>query len=170
MFISSDTNVWVDFQKVGHLDYPFRLNFVYYISRDTFCEEFLTPESMKIELLKRGLQFAEMTDLEFTQAMIFQSHYRGLSQYDAFALAIAKQRGWTLLTGDMPLRKAAMRECVDVHGIIWIYDQLKDQGKMTDDEFFSAMNELIDAVKNGRCRLPMEELLKRRGTQVEGHE
>lgn len=162
MFISSDTNVWIDFHEIGHLDHPFRLNFDYYISRDTFREEFLKSESMKNDLMALGLQLADVTDDEFMEAVAYQSRYLELSLYDAFALAIAKLRGWTLLTGDMPLRKAAVREGVEVHGTIWVYDQLKAQGKMTDDEYDVVINELINAVKNGRCRLPIAELLKRK--------
>lgn len=162
MFISSDTNVWIDFHEIGHLDHPFRLNFEYYISRDTFQEEFLKSESMKNDLMSLGLQLADVTDEEFMQAVAFQGRYQELSLYDTFALAIAKLRGWTLLTGDMPLRKAAVKEGVEVHGTIWVYDQLKIQGKMTEDEYDSVIGELIDAVKNGHCRLPMGELLKRK--------
>lgn len=62
----------------------------------------------------------------------------------------------------MPLRKAAVKEGVEVHGTIWVYDQLKAQGKMTDDEYDSVIGELVDAVKNGLCRLPIAELLKRK--------
>lgn len=162
MFISSDTNVWIDFHEIGHLDHPFRLNFDYYISRDTFREEFLKSESMKNDLMALGLQLADVTDDEFMEAVAYQSRYLELSLYDAFALAIAKLRGWTLLTGDMPLRKAAVKEGVEVHGTIWVYDQLKAQGKMTDDEYDVVINELINAVKNGHCRLPIAELLKRK--------
>ena len=162
MFISSDTNVWIDFHEIGHLDHPFRLNFEYYISEDTFREEFLKSEPMKHSLMTLGLHLADITDEEFLEAVAFQGRYQELSLYDAFALAIAKLRGWTLLTGDMPLRKAAIKESVEVHGTIWIYDQLKVQGKMTDDEYDSVISKLIDAVKNGRCRLPIVELLKRK--------
>ena len=162
MFISSDTNVWIDFQEIGHLDHPFRLDFEYYISRDTFREEFLKSESMKNDLVNLGLQHADVTDEEFMEAIAFQACYQELSLYDTFALAIAKLRGWTLLTGDMPLRKAAVKEGVEVHGTIWVYDQLKAQGKMTDDVYDSVIGELVDAVKNGHCRLPIAELLKRK--------
>ena len=162
MFISSDTNIWIDFQEIGHLDHPFRLSFQYYISSDTFRDEFLNPATMRLDLLNLGLQITAATDEEFMEAMALQTRYKELSLYDGFALAIAKMRGWTLLTGDMPLRRAAVKEKVEVHGTIWVYDQLKKQGKMSEDEYAGAIDELITAVKNGRCRLPMTELEKRK--------
>ena len=96
------------------------------------------------------------------EALNLQARYSSLSIYDAFALAIAKLRGWILLTGDMPLRKAATIEGVEHHGTIWIYDQLKTQEKIANAEYNNAIEKLIEAVKNGRCRLPLAELKKRR--------
>lgn len=43
---------------------------------------------------------------------------------------------------------AAAKEGVEVHGTIWVYDQLKTQGKITDDEYETVIGELIEAVKN----------------------
>lgn len=154
--------MWIDFHEIGHLDHPFRLDFAYFISRDTFREEFIKSESMRTSLLNLGLQLADVTDDEFMLATSYQSRYAELSLYDSFALAIAKTRCWTLLTGDMPLRKAAIKESVEVHGTIWVYDQLKEQGKMTEDEYESVISELIEAVKTGKCRLPIAELTKRK--------
>ena len=115
-----------------------------------------------MSLLSLGLQLAEATEDEFMCAITFQNRYVELSLYDAFALSIAKARGWTLLTGDMPLRKAAIKEGVEVHGTIWVYDQLKAQGKVTEDEYENVINELIEAVRIGKCRLPIAELIKRK--------
>ena len=101
--------MWIDFHEIGHIDHPFRLDFEYFISRDTFRDEFIKSESMKISLLGLGLQLADVTDDEFMQAISFQGRYTELSLYDTFALSIAKARGWTLLTGDMPLRKQNLK-------------------------------------------------------------
>jgi predicted nucleic acid-binding protein len=162
LFISSDTNIWIDFQEIGHLDHPFLLGHSYFISQDAFRDELLNPKSMRNDLLHWGIQIANITDQEYNDALIFQARYPSLSLYDAFALAIAKLRGWTLLTGDKPLRKAANKEGVVVYGTIWIYDQLKNLGKISEDDYDSAIADLITAVQNGRCRLPLDELFKRK--------
>lgn len=163
MYISSDTNVWFDFFETGHLDLPFRLEYQFYISCDTFREEFLKSETMKTDLLKYGLHLADVTDDEGLLAMTYQSRYSGLSLYDSFALAIAKRRCWILLTGDMPLRKAADQEGVECHGTIWIYDQLIEKERISSAEQKPIIDAFIDAVRNGRCRLPITELQKRKG-------
>lgn len=161
MYISSDTNIWIDFQEVGHLDHPFRLEFQYYISHNAYNDELLKSEELREELLSKGLRLAEVTEEEFLQAMIYAGMYRRLSFYDRIALAIAKSRKWVLLTGDKFLREAAQRESVECHGVIWIYDELKDAKLLSAEEFRSAIEDLIKAVEKGRCRLPIDELKQR---------
>ena len=162
MFISSDTNIWIDFYKIKHLDHPFLLDFEYYISSDTFQNEFIKSEPTQESLLSLGLRRTDITNAEYEQALTFDKLYPRISIYDAFALSIAKQRGWTLLTGDAPLRSAANQEAIEVHGIIWIYDQLAAQEKITVDEYYDAIDALISAQESGICRLPIKELLQRK--------
>lgn len=162
MYISSDTNVWIDFQDIGFLEQPFRLDHQFYLSRDAFQDEFVRSEAMKQALLQYGLHLADVQDEEFLTATEYQVRYSRLSVYDALALAIAKNRGWILLSGDGPLRNAAATEGVECHGTIWVCDQLKQQGKVTETEYAALIEGLIRAVKCGRSRLPMSELQKRK--------
>ena len=46
----------------------------------------------------------DLSDAEMKLAEEYSKKYKRLSVYDTFALAIAKKRSWTLLTGDQPLR------------------------------------------------------------------
>lgn len=161
MFISSDTNIWIDFFEINHLDHPFRLEYKYYINRQAYDDELLEPNELRLDLARRGLQLTELEPEEFSLAMEYRTKYRALTIYDAFALSIAKSRNWILLTGDKPLRNAAVRENVECHGVIWVYDELQIKGKMTQYEYQAALRALITAVENGHCRLPLEELRKR---------
>jgi predicted nucleic acid-binding protein len=54
--------------------------------------------------------------------------YRKPSRNDCFALALAKQEGCPLLTGDRDLRTAAEQESVLVMGTIWLVTQLVNVG------------------------------------------
>ncbi len=166
MYISSDTNIWIDFQEVDHLDHPFRLEYQYYISKNAYTDELLKSDELREELLNKGLRLAEVTEDEYSQAMAYEKTYRRLSFYDRIALAIAKSRRWILLTGDRFLRDAADKETVECHGVIWIYDELKSAEKLTAEEYHSAINDLINAVDVGKCRLPMDELRKRQGNGI----
>ena len=161
MYISSDTNIWIDFYEIRHVDHPFLLEHEFYLSAAAYEDELIKSDELREELLEHGLRVADITDEEFTMAETYRRIYRKLSIYDAFALAIAKARSWTLMTGDHPLRTAAEREGIECHGVIWVYDELLRSGKINTESFREAMESLLVAVQDGRCRLPVNELIRR---------
>lgn len=158
LFISSDTNIWIDFFEIHHLEHPFLLEHKYYLSSAAYHDELIKSEELRTTLVQLGLNRASITEDEFLMAKGFMTAYRRLSLYDCIALAIAKARSWTLLSGDKPLRKAAECEGVECHGIIWIYDELLHQAKISKTEYHEVLLSLRISVQNGRCRLPIEEL------------
>lgn len=109
-FISSDTNVWVDFVTINRLALPFKLPYIYLMDEEAITNELLYPAGLGDTLTKLGLKAVELTEEEFFLAEEFNAKYKKPSIYDCIALAIAKCRGITLLSGDGPLRKAAIQE------------------------------------------------------------
>lgn len=102
----------------------------------------------------------ELSEEEFYLAEEYNSKYTKPSLYDCVALAIAKVRGITLMSGDGPLRKAAEQENVRVIGTIGVLDELY-HGKYIDSQHYLAC--LLELKKhNGqKVRLPEKELQKR---------
>ena len=49
---------------------------------------------------------------------------RGPSRNDCFALALAKQEICPLLTGDKALKRAANDEGIEVHGTLWVVEEM----------------------------------------------
>lgn len=64
-FISSDTNVWIDFSITGHIDFPFRLPYTYIMNTDAIDDELLQPPGLRGELLANGLVAVELDMEEF---------------------------------------------------------------------------------------------------------
>ena len=91
-YISSDTNVWLDFVTIDRLDYPFRLPYIYLMNDYAIQDELLSPAGLGQQLQLLGLQGTELTDEEFFQAQEYLNRFFKLSKYDAIALAIAKKR------------------------------------------------------------------------------
>ena len=159
-FISSDTNVWIDFMVIEKLDLPFRLPLEYLMNQDAIDDELLSPRNLKRKLLKLGLVPTELSDEEFFYGLNIAKNHSKLSKYDCSALAIAKKRKIILLTGDAELRKVAHTEGVTVIGTIGILDKILEEGEMTDEEYRDCILRLIKV--NGReVRLPMVELQNR---------
>jgi len=147
VYISSDTNVWLDFQAIGCLFHPFLLDHAYFISDVTLHDEVLRPPILQTALLGH--------------VSLLAGKYPRISRYDALALSIAMTRGWMLLSGDKALRNAAEAESVVCRGTIWVYDELLALGRISKADYAKAMEDLLKAVEQGKCRLPRTELESR---------
>ena len=160
MYISSDTNVWIDFATIDKLQIPFLLPYTYIMSSDAVEDELLSPPGLSDKLLSYGLKSVEITIEEFFLADEYGSIYKRLSVYDRIALAIAKCRNIILLTGDGALRKAARQEKVQVIGTLGILDQLLYQNRISTEEYEMCLRSLL--ANNGKAvRLPNMEILSR---------
>ena len=159
-YISSDTNVWLDFATINKLEIPFKLPYTYIMNDDAIEDELLSPKELRENLVGLGLQAVELTEEEFYLAEEYNQKYVKPSLYDCVALAIAKVRKIILLTGDGPLRKAAEKEKVTVIGTIGVLDRLLDGEYIEKEEYIYCINALLE--NNGKkVRLPERELLKR---------
>lgn len=160
MYISSDTNVWIDFQIVGALELPFKLSHKFYLSEETFKDELLIPPGIDGRLLNYGLIPLKITVEEFFYASSINAKHPQLSRYDALALSIAKKRSFILLTGDLRLRKAAAEDGVQVRGSLWVFDELLRENIISKNEYINYMKDLKKH-NGGDIRLPMSEIEKR---------
>lgn len=159
-YISSDTNVWLDFAMINKLEIPFRLPYTYIMNEDVIADELLSPKELRENLVELGLRAVELSEEEFYLAEEYNAKYTKPSLYDCVALAIAKVRGITLMTGDGPLRKAAEQENVSVIGTIGVLDQLYEGQYIEKEEYVDCLKKLLK--NNGqKIRLPEKELQKR---------
>ena len=159
-YISSDTNVWLDFSVIDKLAWPFLLPYQYIMNNDAVENELLSPMGLKKDLLNLGLQPVELTEEEFYLTESFGEKYARLSLYDCIALAIAKNRKIKLMTGDGSLRMAAQKEGVSFIGTIGILDELYSGGYIKKDEYIDGL-ELLKVNNGKKVRLPDEELQRR---------
>ena len=159
-YISSDTNVWIDFLLIDSMELPFRLPYTFIMSEEAIEDELLSPPGLAEQLVSFGLESVEITIEEFLLADEYGNRYKRLSVYDRIALAIAKCRSITLLTGDKALRNAAKQESVNIIGTLGIIDELLNYSMITMKEYETCLRKL--QVKNGKgIRLPEAEIRSR---------
>ena len=159
-FVSSDTNVWIDFLVIARLQLPFLLPYTYIMYTESIDSELLSPSGFREDLLEAGLVGVDITIEEFLLADSWGNIYPKLSIQDRIALAIAKRRNIVLLTGDMALRKAATEEGVSIMGTLGVLDQLYEGSYITSDEYEYCLSEFLKR-NGGEVRLPNSELKKR---------
>ncbi len=64
-YISSDTNVWIDFSIIGEIDLPFLLPITYIMAKDAVEDEILSPPYLNKCLVNNGLVPVDLEDNEF---------------------------------------------------------------------------------------------------------
>jgi predicted nucleic acid-binding protein len=150
----SDANVLIDMEAGQLLELMFNLPFEFKVSDMLFVDELSHQHA---HLLDLGLRQTELTANSMMDAMRMTHAYAGPSRYDCFSLALAKQEGCPLLTGDVALRKAAQKEDVIVKGTIWLVEQMIEHNLISKLVAGRAYQSMQDA----GSRLPWDDALKR---------
>lgn len=138
----SDTNIWIDFGRAGLLDALFALPFTF-VSTDFVVGELShpTPDG----LLSRGLVVETLAEDLVAQLFGLMAEHGNSSLADVSCYLVAKTRGVPLLTGDGRLRKQAMKDGVQVHGALWLLDQLVARQLIPAAQAAAALLAMLDA-------------------------
>ena len=155
--IVSDSSCLIDLRKVSLLDAFLKLPYEILIPNTLFEEELLKfTEAHKRALLRGGLK---VIDLPGERVLRAQQVVRGapqLSVHDGFAFALAEtHKGCILLTGDGYLRELAELHKIEVHGFLWVVDELH-QKQLSTASILCAALRLLGA--DPAVRLPRREL------------
>ena len=110
------------------------------------------------DLRKRGLRVEALDSAGVALAINYRRSSPGLSLPDAFALALAKSNGWTLLTGDAGLRQVAEQEPVPCHGVLWLLDRMLEEDVVPRHVLRAGLHAMSS---HPRCRLPRGEVQRR---------
>jgi len=117
----SDANIFID-MDVGNLLRPmFRLEETFATPDVLYREEL---EEHHAELPGLGLRIERLSELGVAEVERLSVTYVGPSINDFFALALAKERNWPLLSGDGRLRKVAVAEKVKIRGSLWLIERM----------------------------------------------
>ena len=76
-----------------------------------------------------GLELRELPGPAVTRAAAYFNRHSRLMLSDCFALTLAEEiDGSVLLTGDATLREVAEGKGIEVHGVLWVIDELESHG------------------------------------------
>jgi PIN domain-containing protein len=154
----SDSSVLIDLERGGLLNCSLGSQFRLIVPDLLYSLE-IKPYSGD-SWTAMGLQVMELSETETTLAQNYFQTDPALSVADAFALALAQQRGWKLLTGDARLKTFATHRNVETHGLLWFLESLHGVGE--DPVLLSTG--LSRILVHPQCRLPRQlaaELLRR---------
>lgn len=149
----ADTSVLIDLERSSLTGRAFASSYEFAVP-DLLYETEL-KDNVGPDLLKLGLRVIESDSSETTEAQAFRLAHLEVSVPDAFAYSLALRRGWSLLAGDGALRHLAAAAGMDVHGVLWLMDQLLEQRVASPTELHRG---LLTLSKHPRCRLPPREV------------
>jgi hypothetical protein len=124
--VVSDSSCLIDLRKVSLLDALLRLPCEFLIPDSLFGDELLkfTPAQKKA-LVRAGLQVIDLPGERVLRAQTLIRQAPRLSVHDGFAFALAEiHPGCILLTGDGELRSLAAQHKIEVHGVLWVIDEM----------------------------------------------
>jgi predicted nucleic acid-binding protein len=126
-----------------------------------FVELQAEQQSAYLPYIESGLlRVGKLTEDMMKEMFAIKRQKTQLSQADCAVLVYARHKSGILLTSDMNLRKMALRLKAEVHGHLWIFDQLYEQGLLPGEALTAALHRLNEEV-NIWLNLPKEECEKR---------
>jgi len=152
----SDTSVLIDIERASLTARLFDLPYEFVVPDVLYEAELI--DWMGPDLLDLGLRIEELTPQETTRATELKRTKAMLSTPDVFAFCLAKERNWTLLTGDGALRAEANRQKLAMHGVLWVFDEMEQLGVCSIGLLRSGLEAIRD---HPRCRLPTREINRR---------
>lgn len=146
----SDTNIWIDFRNAGILNSLFKLPF------SLCCTDFVLDELDDFnheELAALGLDIRSLDEDAIAGLIRLTEAHNNSSLADVSCYYLAVNTGYPLLTGDGRLRKQAIKDGLNVHGALWLLDQLVEHMVLSRSE---AAKGLVVMLAMG-ARLPKHE-------------
>jgi predicted nucleic acid-binding protein len=150
--VIQDANILIDLEKSDLLGHYFALD-----SLENHTTDFVLREVPPIILDfvdTERLRIRHFSAQELGMLVAFKANQpAGLSLTDCSVFQLAIERQAVLLTGDGKLRQCAQKAGVEVHGILWLLDQIAASGTMRSAEIAARLQTLMRI----NPRLPKEE-------------
>ena len=150
----------IDLMKAALLEEMLSLPYDFVMPGTLFNDEWLSlDDETKGRLRALGLEIRDLPGPSVQRAQSYFNENRGLKLNDCFALVLAEDTDESmLLTGDARLRTLAEDNDVEVHGVLWITDELEEHGIVAAQRLHDALCLLRDEVL---VFLPEDELARR---------
>jgi predicted nucleic acid-binding protein len=150
-------NIELDLLPTLRATLEVRLPYELLIPNTLFEEELLKfSTAQKRALVRGGLKVVDLPGDSVLRARQIAREMPHLSIHDGFALALAESLdGCILLTGDGALRALAIEQDIEVHGVLWVIDELHYHAQSTAEAILIALRLLA---ADPTVRLPRREL------------
>jgi predicted nucleic acid-binding protein len=139
--IVNDANILIDLVDLKILPYFFQLEFEFHTTAIILDELFEEQKEALFPYIETGsLIIDDISDEDLIEILMIRATKPNLSEQDCSAFYQAKKDKAALITSDNTLRKFAQANNLEVHGHLWVFDNLVNNEILTG----------ITAIKNWR--------------------
>ncbi len=152
-----DANVFIDLESMGILDLWFQLSYVTITSSYVVVELEAGGHANSLASIRAGQvveSVIEGAEMEAFDKLLQESESAGLSVADVSVMYLAMREDAMLLSGDKPLRNQAKLRAIEVHGTLWIMDQLVSANILDGQVAAQRLEALLARVGRERRYLP----------------
>ena len=156
-----DSSALIELAKRDLLAKMFETDFELAVPDLLFCQDFIQFGAYNLKDLSNLGFHVQCLD---PKGVALSSHFRltkpALSVLDSFALAIAKQENWCLLTEDITARTVASSEGVRHRNVLWFVDNLNHTGALSRAQAINVLESMLNDPRSTvskseiRSRLP----------------
>lgn len=157
--VVSDSCCLIDLKKGGLLEAFLDLPYEFIIPDVLVDNELLSLTKKEVSLLKQRMKIVslDVAGTDRVRQILFKCP--ALTAQDGFAFVMAEQNpGCILVTGDRRLRALAEEARIEVHGVLWVVDELEKNRTASIKTLLAA---LTCWRRDPSVRLPKEELTAR---------
>ncbi len=157
ILVVNDANILIDLIKLELLEAFFNINWEFHSTNLIIENELYDEQKLQLQpYIDNGKLIIQELDIEdMLNIMAIQSQKPQLSDKDCSALHCAQKLNASLVTSDNALRKFAKEQKVDVHGHLWVFDELVKQHCISTEVAINKLNELNTI--NSKLNLPEKE-------------
>ena len=155
----SDTNIWIDFRNAGLLDALFDLP-LQLCSTDFVVSELQDFDPQ--DLSARGLVIHALDEVATARLFDLMEAHNNSSLADVSCYLLAQETGHPLLTGDGRLRKQASLDGLQVHGALWLLDQMVQHQVTTPETAAQGLQTMLARgarLPTGECQTRLKDWL-----------
>jgi predicted nucleic acid-binding protein len=145
-----DANILIDLSRGDLLTWLFALP-GQFAAPDGVLDELVEPDRERLRQM--GLQRAALSTEQLLEAALLRAEHQQLSFGDCTALIAARDAQAMLLTGDAGLRAFAQEHDVEVHGVLWVMDELEAASILNGPALAASLRRMLDR----GARLPADE-------------
>jgi predicted nucleic acid-binding protein len=153
--IINDANILIDIETSGLTSLVFELDYRFAVSDILYQEEIEPYISEFKETALEAIVFDQKTNGLLLEKIVLYKE-TALSRNDISAMVLAIKNNCILLTGEKLLRDIATKEGVEVHGILWLMEELFSSELINSQGVINA----YEAMRRDGSRLPWDEIKK----------